>query len=99
MVCLDSQSSISSWYIEWTTSLVQIHTKADKDLKVYDALSLPEVNEFSDDSQTISMHSRPCPSPTKTDESRSALIFEDDDEEERKLFMLEQAAAAQHTQQ
>ena len=98
VVSLDSQSSISSWYIEWTTSLVQIHTKADKDLKVYDALSLPEVNEFVDDSQTISMlskQSRPCPSPTKTNESRSALVFEDDEEEERKLLLLEQAALAQ----
>jgi hypothetical protein len=51
VIRLDDKFAIDSWYIEWSTSVLQVHSKSDEMIgqSVVDAVAMPEVPTFKKD--------------------------------------------------
>lgn len=96
VIRLDDKSAIDSWYIAWSTSVLQVHSNDIMCSSVVDAVAMREVSTFKNEPEQ-DIHSSspftPCNAPCARD-AASMLPFQDDVEDEQHLTQLEMAAAA-----
>jgi len=94
VIRLDDKSAIDSWYIEWSTSVIQVHSNDMMCRSIVDAVAMCEVSDFKNEPEPdIISSSTPHPfTPLGCPCHPPELPFQDDVEEEQHLTKLEIAA-------